>query len=195
MRQKSYLGKLNHRDEQFAYVVKNCHHLSQEQALGLISKNRLTAYQHEQIVRKVHYLHGGQKQFAFELTDKGRAWVRKNFPQLGERFYVSGTAVQHNIRLAEQIIEHSIEHGRTWLNERDLRDELLRHIDCADRAEQHFLLSRLERGELSIPDGGYYQDGQLFTIEVYNNNYSSEMLLSKESCAEAMNASLRFIRQ
>ena len=195
MRKSEYIQKLNYRDERFCYILKNCHHMSREQALAVVSQTRLLAYQHQGLVRKLHYIYQSKQRTAYELTDKGRRWVRKNLPQLGSNFYVSGTAVRHNIRLAEQVMQHSMEHGRTWLNERDLREELMQRIERTEGEERFALLGRLERGELSVPDGGYYEDGQLCTVEVYNENYTAEVLAAKDLCAQALGASLRLVRQ
>ena len=195
MRKTEYIQKLNYRDERFCYILKNCHHMSREQALAVVSQTRLLAYQHQGLVRKLHYIYQSKQRTAYELTDKGRRWVRKNLPQLGSNFYVSGTAVRHNIRLAEQVMQHSMEHGRTWLNERDLREELMQRIERTEGEERFALLGRLERGELSVPDGGYYEDGQLCTVEVYNENYTAEVLAAKDLCAQALGASLRLVRQ
>ena len=103
--------------------------------------------------------------------------------------------LQSNIRLAEQVMAHSLEHGRTWLNERDLRQELMQRIERTEGEERFTLLRQLERGELSVPDGGYYEDGQLYTVEIYNENYTAEILAAKDLCAQTLGASLRLVRQ
>lgn len=195
MRQKTYIQKLNRHDEQLCSILKNSHHMSREQALKVVSPNRLLSYQKEGVIRKLHYIYQSKQRTAYELTDKGRSWIRTNLPQLGPNFYVSGTAVRHNIRLAEQVMQHSMEHGRTWLNERDLREELMQRIERTEGEEHYALLARLERGELSVPDGGYYEDGQLCTVEIYNDNYTAEVLAAKDLCAQALGASLRLVRQ
>ena len=88
-----------------------------------------------------------------------------------------------------------MEHGRTWLNERDLRQELMQRIERTEGEERFALMRQLERGELSVPDGGYYEDGQLYTVEIYNRNYSAETLAAKDLCAQTLGANLRFIHQ
>lgn len=195
MRKKEYIQRLNYRDERFCYIMKNCHHMSREQVLAVLSQNRLLAYQHQGLIRKLHYIYQSRQQTAYELTDKGRSWIRKNLPQLGPNFYISGTAVRHNICLAEQVMTHSLEHGRTWLNERDLRQELMQRIERTEGEERFTLLRQLERGELSVPDGGYYEDGQLYTVEIYNANYTAEQLAAKDLCAQTLGASLRLVHQ
>ena len=195
MRKSEYIQKLNYRDERFCYIMKNCHHMSREQALEILSKNRLLSYEKQGLVRRLHFIYHSRQKSAIELTDKGRSWIRKNLPQLGSNFYVSGTAVRHNIRLAEQVMAHSLEHGRTWLNERDLRQELMQRIERMEGEERFTLLRQLERGELSVPDGGYYEDGQLYTVEIYNDNYTAEVLAAKDLCAQTLGASLCLVRQ
>ena len=195
MRKKEYIQRLSYHDERFCYVMKNCHHMSREQVLAVLTQNRLLAYQNQGLIRKLHYIYHSKQHTAYELTDKGRSWIRKNLPQLGPNFYVSGTAVRHNVRLAEQVMARSLEHGRTWLNERDLRQELVQRIEHTEGEERFALLRQLERGELSVPDGGYYEDGQLYTVEIYNENYTAEVLAAKDLCAQTLGASLRLVRQ
>ena len=195
MRKKEYIQRLSYHDERFCYIMKNCHHMSREQVLEVISPHRLRSYQHQGLIRKLHFIQCSRQKTAYELTDRGRSWIRKNLPQLGPNFYISGTAVRHNICLAEQVMAHSLEHGRTWLNERDLRQELMQRIERTEGEERFTLLRQLERGELSVPDGGYYEDGQLYTVEIYNDNYSAEILAAKDLCAQTLGASLRLVRQ
>ena len=194
MRKKEYIQRLNYRDERFCRIIKNCQHMSREQVLSVLSLNRLQAYQKQGLVRKLHYIYHSKQRTAYELTDKGCRWIKRNLPQLGPNFYSSGTAVRHNISLAEQVMAH-MEHGRTWLNERDLQQELMQRIERTEGEERFSLLNKLERGELSAPDGGYYEDGQLYTVEIYNNNYTAEQLAAKELYAQTLGASLRFIYQ
>ena len=195
MRKKEYIQRLNYRDEQFCYILKNSHHMSREQVLAVISQHRLQAYQNQGLIRKLHFIYCSKKHIGYELTDRGRSWIRKNLPQLGPNFYVSGTAVRHNIRLAEQVMYHTMERGHTWLNERDLRQELMQRIERTEGEEHFALMRQLERGELSVPDGGYYEDGQLYTMEIYNDNYTVEQLSAKDLCAQTLGASLRLVHQ
>ena len=80
MRKQVYIQKLNYRDERFCTILKNCHHMSREQVLSLISPNRLQAYQKQGLVRKLHYIYQRKQRTAYELTDKGSEWIRKNLP-------------------------------------------------------------------------------------------------------------------
>lgn len=195
MRKKEYIQRLNCHDERFCYILKNSHHMSREQALEILSKNRLLSYEKQGLVCQLRFICHGHQKSAIELTEKGRSWIRKNLPQFGPNFYVCGTAVRHNIRLAEQVMTYSLEKGRTWLNERDLRQELMQRIERTEGEERFDLLRQLERGELSVPDGGYYEDGQLYTVEIYNENYTAEQLAAKDLCAQTLGASLRLVRQ
>ena len=72
MRKTEYIQKLNYRDERFCYILKNCHHMSREQALVVVSQTRLLAYQHQGLVRKLHYIYQSKQRTAYKLTDKGR---------------------------------------------------------------------------------------------------------------------------
>lgn len=195
MRKKDYVVKLNYKDEKFSFVAKNCQHLSQNQILSIVSKNRLQSYIHQGIVKKLHYICNSKQSTAYELTHKGREWIRQNYPQFGSDFYISTTAIRHNIRLAEQVLEHYSQDGYTWLNERNLRSILMERIERAEETERLAILSKLENNELSVPDGGYYVDGQLVCIEVYNDNYTSEILAAKQECASVLGGSLKLVHQ
>ena len=65
MRKKEYIQRLNFRDERFCYIMKNCHHMSREQVLAVLSQNRLLAYQHQGLIRKLHYIYHSRQQTAY----------------------------------------------------------------------------------------------------------------------------------
>ena len=116
----------------------------------------------------------------------------KHLPELGSRYYTCPTAVHHNINLAEQILQHD----GNWLNEQDLRKELIDRIDQIQDVEERFrLLQDLEQGKFSVPDGGYYENEQLVCIEIYNMNYSEQCLEAKAECANLLGAQLHLIKQ
>ena len=71
MRKKEYIQRLNHCDERFCYIMKNCHHMSREQALEILSKNRLLSYEKQGLVRRLHFIYHSRQKSAIELTDKG----------------------------------------------------------------------------------------------------------------------------
>ena len=193
MRKKDYIVQLNYKDEKFCYVMKACQHISREQALSLITAGRLKSYQTQGLVRKVHYINKGKQSNVYDLTAKGRDWIKHHYPDMGKNFYLSSCAVHHNIALANQVIQR--EQQRDWLTERDLRQELLDHIDRASPEERFRLLGRLERGEISIPDGGYREGGELYCVEIINENYGQAQIQAKTEYAEVMGADLSFVRQ
>lgn len=192
MRKATYIQKLNYKDEQLCRILKASHHMSQKQVESIISKNRIQAYQHQGVLQKIHYIYQGRQHTAYELTSKGRSFIRKHFPQMGNYFYSSATAVRHNIRLAEQVMQHD-----RWLNERELRQELMSRIERIQDDEERFeQLRRLEHGEYSVPDGAYIdQDGDIVCVEITNENYPIEVIQAKEACSAALGASIRFVKQ
>ena len=192
MRKENYIQKLNCKDEQLCRILKASHHMSQSQVESIISKNRIRAYQHQGVLKKIHYIAQGRQHTAYELTTAGRNFIRKHYPEMGSYFYSSATAVRHNIRLAEQVMQHE-----RWLNERELRQELMTRIERIQDDEERFeQLRRLESGEYSVPDGGYIDDdGSVVCIEITNESYTQEILETKEACSAALGASIRFIRQ
>lgn len=190
MRKQQYIVQLSHKDEKFLTVLKSSQHISKETALSIVSANRLRNYQSQGIIKKLHYIEKGRQQTAFELTSKGRTFVRQHY-QGSNNFYQSSTAVRHNIRLAEQIANHH----QTWLNERDLRQELMEQIERLPPEQRFELLAKLERGEISLPDGGYRNEhGELVCVEIINSNYGTEQIVAKEAAAELLGASLDFVR-
>ncbi len=192
MRKSNYIQKLSYKDAELCRVLKASHHMSREQVESIISKNRIASYQHQGVLKKIHYIHQGRQNTAYELTSSGRAFIRKNFPELGTYFYSSGTAVRHNIRLAEQIMQHD-----RWLNERELRQELYTRLERIQDDEERFeQLRRLEHGEYSVPDGAYYDDdGNIVCVEITNDNYTQEIIQAKEACSATLGASIRFVKQ
>ena len=56
-------------------------------------------------------------------------------------------------------------------------------------------LARLERGEISLPDGAYRgENGEIICVEIINSNYGTEQIVAKEAAAEILCASLDFVR-
>ena len=190
MRKQQYIVQLNHKDEKFLTVLKSSQHISRETALGIVSPNRLRNYQQQGIIKKLHYIEKGVQKTAYELTPKGRTFYRQHY-QGSSNFYQSSTAVRHNVRLADEIVRHH----NTWVNERDLRQELMEQIERLPPERRFELLSRLERGEISLPDGAYRgEQGELICVEIINSNYGTEQIVAKEAAAEILGASLDFVR-
>ena len=191
MRKQSYLTKLNFRDEKLCSVVKFSQHISQAQALLIVSRNRLENYEKEGVLKKLHYMDNNRKEIVYELTQEGRKWITHNFGHLQGNFYTSTTAIQHNITLAQQIIDRPY---FKWYTERDLRELLIREIEQSDNRWE--LMRRFENGQISVPDGGYItSDGSIECIEITNENYTSGQIAAKERFGEITNIHITFIKQ
>lgn len=191
MRKSNYLIQLNYKDGNFCKILKNSHHISENSALLVVSRNRLDSYVKQSILKKLYYVDNNRKEIVFELTKKGRDWISHNFPQLRGNFYTSATAIQHNVTLAKQIMEHSFS---PWLNERDLREILLTEIQKAENSWELFRM--LENGEISVPDGAFINgQGNIEAIEVINENYTSTMLQSKDNFSKICNIPITYIKQ
>lgn len=192
-RKSSYILKLNHKDEELLRVLKNSQHMSQEQALLIVSRTRLDKFCKEGVLAKVHYIDKGRQATAYELTHKGRDFITKNLPHLvGGGFYQSRTATRHNIALANQVMAHS---QSRWVNERELREMMADRV--VDAAEMRFhYLKYLEQHKISPADGGYINEkGELCLVEIINSNYGTEQIQAKESFAELMNCSIQFVKE
>ena len=191
MRKSNYLLQLNYKDELLCRVVKNSHHISQKQALLIISRNRLANYQKQGVFKKLHYMDNNKKEIIYELTKKGRNWISRNFSHLQGNFYTASTAPLHNTVLAKQIIERP---NAKWLNERDLREILIREIEQSDNRWE--LMRMLERGEISVPDAGVIdEDGNIEAIEITNSNYTSTQLQYKANFQSITNIPITYITQ
>lgn len=192
-RKSSYILKLNHKDEELLRVLKNSQHMSQEQALLIVSRTRLDKFCKEGVLAKVHYIDKGRQATAYELTHKGRDFITKNLPHLvGGGFYQSRTAVRHNIALAGQIMEHS---QSRWVNERELREIMADRI--VDSAEMRFhYLKYLEQHKISPADGGYINDkGEISLVEIINNHYTTDQIEMKTNFAEILHAEICFVKE
>jgi len=190
-RKSNYLKQLNYKDEKLCSIVKNSHHISQAQALLIVSRNRLANFEKQGVLKKLHYMENNKKEIIYELTKKGRSFISRNFPHLSGNFYTSGTAYLHNVTLGQQIIEH---HHSQWYNERDLREILLQQIEQSDNRWE--LMRMLEKGEISIPDGGYCnEDGSIQCIEVINENYTSTQLKFKANFEAITGIPITYIKQ
>lgn len=191
MRKSNYLNKLNHKDELLCKVVKNSHHISQAQALLIISRNRLDSFEKQGVLKKLHYMDNNKTEIIYELSKKGRDWISRNFSHLQGNFYTASTAHQHNIILAQQIINRPYS---KWLNERDLKQILIKSIEQSDNRWE--LMRQLENGQISVADGGYLnEDGSIECIEVINSNYTSSQLQAKANFQSITNIPITYIKQ
>ncbi len=191
-RKKTYITKINQKDERFFSVIKNSNHLNSRQSLSIVSKNRLASYVKQGLLNKLHYIDNEKTEIIYELTKFGRDWTRKEFPNLGNNFYISSTAHQHNVRLADEIITHS-KVNTSWLNERDLRQMLFQAIEQNPHKLQ--LLEQYDKGNLSVPDGGYIdENGAIKCVEIINGNYSQQQINAKIRYSEITNISLTIIK-
>lgn len=191
MRRQNYLNKLNYKDERLCSIVKNSHHISQAQALLIISRNRLDNYEKQGVLKKLHYMDNNRKEIIYELTKKGRDWICRNFSHLRGNFYTSSTAPIHNTILAQQIIDRPY---TQWLNERDLRELLIREIEQSDNRWER--MRQLENGQISVPDGAYRnEDGSIEAIEIINDNYTSTQLQYKANFQTITNIPITYIKQ
>lgn len=191
MRKSNYLKKLNYKDEKLCSIVKHSQHISREQALLIVSSNRLASFEKQGVLKKLHYMDNNKNQIIYELTKKGRGFISRKFPHLSGNFYTAGTAYQHNVALAQQIFDH---HNRQWYNERDLREILLRKIEQSDNRWE--LMRMLERGEISVPDGGYLNEaGSIQCIEIINDNYTSTQLKFKANFEAVTNIPIKYVKQ
>ena len=191
MRKQQYIVQLNHKDEKFLTVLKCSQHISRETALSIVSQNRLRNYQSQGIIKKVHYIEKGRQHTAYELTPKGRTFYRQHY-QGSNNFYQSSTAVKHNVRLADEVARHH----SSWVNERELRQELLDRIERMPAEQRFELMGKLERGEISLPDGAYRaENGELICVEIINSHYGTDQIEAKEAAAEILGTHLEFVRQ
>ena len=190
MRKPSYLTKLNFKDEKLCSVVKNSQHISQAQALLIVSRNRLDSYEKEGVLAKLHYMDNNRKEIVYQLTPEGKKWISRNFSHLQGTFYTSTTAIQHNIALAKEIIDRPY---TQWYTERDLRELLIREIEQSDNRWE--LMRMLENGQISVPDGAYVHNGSIECIEIINENYTSSQIAAKEKFGEITNIHITFIKQ
>lgn len=191
MRKSNYLTKLNYKDEKLCSVVKNSQHISQAQALLIVSRNRLDSYEKEGVLTKLHYMDNNRKEIVYQLTAEGKKWISHNFSHLQGNFYTSTTAIQHNIALAKEIIDRPY---TQWYTERDLRELLIREIEQSDNRWE--LMRMLETGQISVPDGAYITaDGSMECIEITNENYTSSQIAAKERFGEITNLPITYIKQ
>ena len=146
MRKKNYLTQLNYKDECLCNLVKHSNHVSQSQALSLVTRNRISNYEKQGILKKLHYMDNNQKVIVYELTPKGRNFICKNFNHLSGNFYTAPTAILHNLTLANEVLRYSSSSNQ-WLNERDLREILMETI--LNSHNRWSLMELLDSGKIS----------------------------------------------
>ena len=191
MRKSEYLTKLNYKDERLCYLLKNANHISQAQALLIVSRNRLENYEKQGVLKKLYFMDNNRKEIVYELTQYGREWVSKNFSNLRGNFYTS-TGILHDVALAQEVIERTHSNCQ-WYTERDLRELLIREIQQSDNRWE--LMRMLENGQISVPDGGYIHDGSIECVEIINENYTSSHLAAKDRFQSITNIPITYIKQ
>ena len=195
MRKQHYINQLNAKDEKLLFVLKNSQHISQAQILLLISRSRADNFCKEGVIRKVHYIADGRQQTAYELTHKGKQFIKSNYPSWGSKYYSSSTAVRHNIALANIVMQYA--DSKTWRNENELREMMMERI--TDSIELRFqYIQQLERNEISVCDGAVVnrETGEIEQlIEITNDNYTSEIIQQKENFGAIFNSAVTFVHQ
>lgn len=198
-RKSAYINKLTTKDRNLLKALKNVGYLTQQhvkEEIGLSDK-RLLNFQRDNYVERCAFYNKKTKEaeHIYRLTDRGKTLCET---QLGlENFYKSVSA-RHDLGLADQYFNLSIEERESWRTEGDLRNELQNHIEnlrnVGEIGRSEELKEMMQERTISVPDGGYMKDGQVVTVEVVTSSYGLVELAAKESYVEEMGFGYEIIK-
>lgn len=191
MRKTNYILKLNQKDYKLCNILKCCQHITEQNALNIISRTRLNKYIKQGVLRKLHVIKNNKNIIIYGLTKKGECWIKRNTDLKGG-FYKSSTAPLHNAALSDFFIKNNCT-AVSWLTEQQLRELFISTIEHNEYKYDY--LEMLRDKIISVPDGAVINtDGSIQIIEVYTSNYTTQNIQSKEEFATAINLPITFIR-
>lgn len=185
-RKSSYINKLTSKDQVFLKSLRDVGYLSQrhiKEEITLADK-RLLNYMRDGYIEKCGYINRQTKEseFVYRLTSKGRTLAET---QLNYRDFYKSSSARHDLALADKYFSLSEADRATWRTETEMRKQFKQRIEQLHQRGQHaraFTLDEaLKKREISIPDGAYVRDGQIYTVEIVTAAYGTAELAAKEA--------------
>lgn len=196
---KKYITTLYPRDIKVLSALGRCGYVDREQLGEFLRNRRIEGYCKDGLLERSVYSRPGGREHdreVYRLTTAGRSLCRR---ELSMTHLYSPQNPAHDLTLANRYFSLSEAERETWRTESQSRDTLEEHIRQLrdqgeeERAEQ--LWEALRSGALSMPDAVYTSsEGITVAFEVITGNYGQVELEAKEEAAEALGASVEFVR-
>lgn len=183
---------INARDVEFINGLRVAGVCNRQQALNLITANRLRVFELNHIIERCRATDGTE---IYRFTDKGKTWVSINIPELSDRSLYRSNSYKHDIALYERYLKLSSTEKRTVLSESEIRDRFKEHLENLheqDIARYNQLSEQLRNHEISMPDMCYMSDGHEVFYEVTTPSYGSLEYAAKEAFATEMGATIEY---
>ena len=168
------INRLNFRDIQALNGLRVCGYAMRADMEKIISRNRVEVF-----LKRLTY------------TDKGKALIKKIATLQGRTFYPKQpNAVKHDTTLFRQYVGLSPTERMTANSETETRDIYRESLERIRQESDHGDSQRH-----SMPDMVYTAaSGELVAVEITTSNYTQEKLELKEATAQAIGASIHFVR-
>lgn len=196
---KKHITTLYPRDVKALSALARCGYVDREQLGEFLRNKRIEGYCKDGLVERSVYSRPGSREHdreVYRLTAAGRSLCRR---ELSMSNLYSPQNPAHDLALAGRYFSLSEAERETWRTESQSRDALEEHIhqlrDQGEEARAEQLWEGLRSGSLSMPDAVYTtSEGVTVAFEVITNNYGQAELEAKEEAAEALGASVEFVR-
>ena len=185
------MKRLSFKDKQFFKGMAVCNNFTKDQALQIISNNRLHDLQKEGYIQRISYqdkhMSTTKSQHAYRLTDKGRDLCKDTLHcrHLGKGKH----EVRHSVACADAYLKLTPEQRMNSLNEGEQRDY------CFNKAYQLLSEGRIDEGQElidQIRESSFVDlcvvtttetTTEIICIEVITSSYSADQVEAHAECA------------
>lgn len=183
---------INGRDIEFLNGLRVSGVCNLQLSLNIITANRLKTFELNHIIERCRATDGTE---IYRFTDKAKAWVTKNVPQLADHSYYRSNSYKHDLALFERYINLSSTQRKSVLAEAEIRDKFREHLENLreqDISRYNLLSEQLRTHEISMPDMCYMSNGHEVYFEVTTSAYGTAELAAKEAFASEMGATIEY---
>lgn len=163
-----YLKSLNDNDKQALLAIARCAHVTEEQLLTLITKNRIYSYLRDGMILEERYYHNSNGFKGYKLSGKGKRTIEKTW---GFKYFQHSQTLYHDAIIAEKYFELSRKEQETWKTETEIKEIL---NDMKNELETN--------KKYSAVDGAYRnKDNVDIGFEAVTSTYCRDKILSKRN--------------
>ena len=168
-----YLKSLNNNDKQALLAMARCAHVTEEQLLKLITKNRIYSYLQEGIILKEKYYHNLNGFTGYKLSEKGKRIIEKTW---GFKNFQHSQTLYHDVIISKKYFELSREEQESWKTETEIKDIL-------DNMKNELGTDK----KYSAVDGAYRNKNDVnIGFEAVTSTYCREKILNKRNFCSFM---------
>lgn len=197
-KKKQWIKKITSKDTKVLAAFANVGHLNTKMLnidLGM-SQRRIKNFERDNYIEKTTFYNKKTHNMeqAYRLTEKGRTLIKTEFDT---QYFYKSNSPSHDLSLASIYLSYSDEIRNDWVTESQWRDSLndtLKQLKNTDYESYMDLNSKLSKGELSPPDGGYISNGTYVAIEVITSSYGKTEIQAKLDFAKTLDIEIEIER-